>query len=1416
MFVRLYTLIALCCAISACAGAATLSTELTVEDLDAATFTQWVDGRELPMPCPPTHGVWTRATMPGWDGVTFGEGNTPGPRYLRVGFTHALPVATVLVRGGARVSVLKSTAAYPGNLADDTQWLPAQRLDGRRVSDEEGWSEQYLLWVLPPGTSTRALRFSHLPDVTENKYAGWVGGVYLLGTRVANVAAQATAITNARPEAAERIINGTNNNTWNAWDNGEQGAAQPLSAAHPEYIQLVWPKPVTLAGLWALWAGFGAVEVQQYIGPDTRPPSEAEEEDWQTVKDYAGLNSLYPLALGVNTLEFPEPITTRALRLRITGVVPESHPHLQQKTQDGKRVWLGQLCALKPLGTAPLDSALLPLAAADLHPPIPIRFHLANAGYVTLVIDGQGGRRIRNLVSETFFPAGDNVAWWDGLDDLGRDTEAAHHGIYHVPGTFVTPGSYSVHGLFHKEVTLHYEFSLYNAGSPAWMTADSTGGWLTNHTPPSSACFVPGERAPGGQPLVYLGSYVSEGGHGLAWVNLDGRKQGGVNWVGGTWTGAPYLACDTGPAADHATTLYAGAAWDNELRLTALTTGGDKAVLKYTFPDKEHAAISGLAVYNNLLACALPKMQTLLLVDTRAGRVLATLPLPDPRGVYFNADGRLLALSGAKLLYIPYPNATAAGNTVVIDHDLDDPQHVTCDSAGNYYITDRGASHQVKVFSPRGALLRAIGHAGAPKAGPYDPLRMQNPNGLTIDSRNHLWVAETDYQPKRVSVWTLDGQQVAAYYGPSEYGGGGVLEPSGKSFIYHGMEFALDWAKGTNHITRVLYRPETAAQKQPDGYGAGGMPETPITVNGVRYYTNCFNSNPTGGAAIAMLWVERDGVAVPAAAIGRANDWTQVKTLCAARWPAGLDPNGNYWQNQAYFVWDDMNGDGIMQPEEVQIFKGSLGAVTVMPDLSMVASRIDGATVRFLPQRFTTAHVPVYDLQDGQVLARNVQSPASSGGDQALALANGWTLLTVMPKPFSTSSICGVFQGTPLWSYPNMWPGLHASHESPTPEMPGELIGVTRLLGNTIDRNTGDAGPLWCLNSNMGCMYLFTCDGLFVSTLFHDSRMGRSWSMPTAVRGMRMNEVSCSDENFWPSITQTDDGRVYLIDGDRTSLVRVDGLETLSRLPAQTLRVTAQQLKLAQQYFLQQEIVRRQALGLAPLRVAMRPTPPHFDNKLGAWAQAPWVTIDRSGVAAFFNSNSKPYNVRAAVAVAGDRLFVAYETGDAQLLKNSGTVANALFKTGGALDLMLGVDPQAAPERADPVEGDVRLLVTTVDGKTRALLYRAVVPGTEVPVPFSSPWHTITLDQVEDVSAQVTLDGADGNYQFSIPLATLRLRPEAGLRLKGDVGILRGDGFQTLQRVYWSNKATGITADVPSEAMLTPALWGNWQFVNGG
>jgi hypothetical protein len=374
------------------------------------------------------------------------------------------------------------------------------------------------------------------------------------------------------------------------------------------------------------------------------------------------------------------------------------------------------------------------------------------------------------------------------------------------------------------------------------------------------------------------------------------------------------------------------------------------------------------------------------------------------------------------------------------------------------------------------------------------------------------------------------------------------------------------------------------------------------------------------------------------------------------------------------------------------------------------------------------------------------------------------------------------------------------------------IVGHTRLLGGWV-RPRGDGGPMFCVNGNMGNMYLLTADGLFVATLFHDIRLRPNWAMPAATRGMDVTDVSLHDENFWPSITQTAAGQVYLVDGARASLVRIDGLDTVRRLPEQTLTVTTGELAQAREWFAAAEAARQAAAVRQPLGVAMRETAPAVDGNLDDWpVSTAWAVIDRRGTRANFNSDSKPYDASAAICVSGGRLFAAFRTTEKDLLRNSGETPNALFKTGGCLDVMLGTDPRADRQRDRPVAGDLRLLVTMVQGQTRAVLYRAVVPGTKEPIAFSSPWRTITLDSVEDAGPQVLLatDG-NGGYELSVPLAVLGWAPTASPCFRGDVGVLRGNGFQTLQRVYWSNKATAITSDVPSEAELTPRLWGEWR-----
>jgi hypothetical protein len=54
------------------------------------------------------------------------------------------------------------------------------------------------------------------------------------------------------------------------------------------------------------------------------------------------------------------------------------------------------------------------------------------------------------------------------------------------------------------------------------------------------------------------------------------------------------------------------------------------------------------------------------------------------------------------------------------------------------------------------------------------------------------------------------------------------------------------------------------------------------------------------------------------------------------------------------------------------------------------------------------------------------------------------------------------------------------------------------------------------------------------------------------------------------------------------------------------------------------------------LAVALRRTEITVDGKLDDWAGAQWALVDGRGTRAWFDSNAKPYNVQAAVAVWGE------------------------------------------------------------------------------------------------------------------------------------------------------------------------------------
>jgi hypothetical protein len=87
--------------------------------VDKTAFAQWVGGNEAPIPDSaakngPAAVIWMEGSKPDFRGVKFGPGRETGVRHLRAGFVEAMPLGSVLVRGGGTLSVLKNGCTVPG------------------------------------------------------------------------------------------------------------------------------------------------------------------------------------------------------------------------------------------------------------------------------------------------------------------------------------------------------------------------------------------------------------------------------------------------------------------------------------------------------------------------------------------------------------------------------------------------------------------------------------------------------------------------------------------------------------------------------------------------------------------------------------------------------------------------------------------------------------------------------------------------------------------------------------------------------------------------------------------------------------------------------------------------------------------------------------------------------------------------------------------------------------------------------------------------------------------------------------------------------------------------------------------------------------------------------------------------------
>lgn len=1035
-----------------------------------------------------------------------------------------------------------------------------------------------------------------------------------------------------------------------------------------------------------------------------------------------------------------------------------------------------------------------------LQGPVEIRYDLPKNARVTVAIDTvePSGKlsRIRNLVPALPRQKGTNVEKWDGLDDNGK---------------LMAPGNYKFTALYHDGIHVNYVMTFASPGNPGWDTASGRGAFYGDHTAPRAVAAA-GD-------YVALASPMGEGGKHLIGCDLNGQRLWGLAnlaaFDGGHISLATdgktlWVATEGKKSIIYRVNIASGQyvpwqakgkdAQGNEFDLLELQVSEAPGV---GADAKAGTNMSAIALQGNTLAVCLMRENKVKLLDAQTGKTLEELDILAPRSVAFDPrwkmDRSLLVLSGDKLINVwrrdSYPVFFAPISLPPGAHS------VASDSLGHIFISVRGAEQNVKVFSAQGKKLGEIGKRGGRAAnGAFDANAMRNPAQIAVDSKGRLWVAEETNNPKRTSIWNVSGSSMGKLVrdlnGTGSYSGAGAINPFDPTMAFaENTIWKIDlksgawrpvYSLGKRDLENELFPPVAESRSR-------------VIVNRGRTYL--FTTDTARGAGEAHVTVFDGKNWRSAAHLGTVMQREKVDQWVKYGHPFFEGHDGDF------YAWADRNGDGLVQPVELQFSKPQIDGKAVrvrsfywgqLPDtegtLSYMAEN-SNALLKFPISSYTASGAPIYDVARPVVL--KTDKPIGSGNGEGMIVGGVEGRVYINQDPL----ICVDKNGHVMGGYPNRHTSVHGSHNA-TSARPGYVIGPSSILGTA---NFGDY-EVWDLNGNLGENYLFTHDGLFIQSLFKDVRGGFE-TPEQAVRGMSMDATTAGGESFGGHFTRTTNGKVYLtIGGTDARVLEVTGLDTLKRLGG-TVQFTPARWDDAQKLAQEKAVKSNEARTYT---IAKNTAPVVIDGKPGEW---PELLDDKANLIEIRESPQMRF-ARAQVRYDDNSLYLAWRVFGPGKLRNAGQNPQLLFKSGDAVDLMLGPLP-AKPDG----EGDLRLLLTQKDGKPIAMLNQKVVPGAAKNAAeryeFASPWRSIAFDRVVQIpEVQLSTNSINGGYfvEAAIPWKALGVTPQSGLKLKGDIGVLFADagGTQTTSRRYWSNKATGLVNDVPGEADLTPKLWGEF------
>ena len=777
-----------------------------------------------------------------------------------------------------------------------------------------------------------------------------------------------------------------------------------------------------------------------------------------------------------------------------------------------------------------------------------------------------------------------------------------------------------------------------------------------------------------------------------------------------------------------------------------------------------------------------------------------------PAGLCRAGDDALLAVSGRRIVRIAVDAArkgggegltVSASSRPCVESGLSAPVAVAVDAAGNMYASDWAGEMCVKKFSPGGKPIGVVGRRGGRKwLGAFEKDGMLLPHGIAVTRGGTLYVAEADMVPKRISAWdAASGRFLRHWIGPAPYGGMSSFwaDPDEPGFVHAmGCKFSYDMKSGAwDVVATEVRRMERDQPFTPSPESCMGVGVKVVKRGGETYICT--------GRRNETVWLRRQGdVLVPCAAVGGLHSMVTDDGTGLTIWDSDIGRHLYRNVRPAFFrghsgrrgragdnyAWSDLNGDGVVQPEEMTWcetltrgdplshmdaggekpgcqceFYNGWGAIPAADGMLHFAGFAkDGDCVWQLKPDSWGRFGPVYDVRK----ARAVHREAGAGGQfSAVWTDEGHNVFAVgaMKDVRSVRSRAALIalggDGSVKW-------------ELAAPRGRGEKdVAGSGVNGTWNVPGVGEVICLWNWWWNYR-PYFVTADGLYVGTFGEETSLG-----PKALWGE-------SATYFF----QAKDGSPILVNGGNQSahVFVVEGLEDARRFGG---AVTVSESDIAK--------------ARKSRAVAGRREPPK--DVLDLCGRS--VAADGGKGRGWRISISSPYG--------SDLLRLEADVDDPSPMLQPGTDFTTLFTTGDCVDLMLAADPSAPKDRRRAARGDKRILFSEMNGKGVAVLYEPVAeprPARKVRL-MAAEFDCIRIIDGAKVDVTRRADGSGYMLKAEVPLREIGLLCGDAGAIRGDVGVVfsGGAGGREL-RLYHYNKDTAMTSDLTTEATLQPHEWG--------